>query len=178
MQAAHGKPAREGAWPERRLHFRFLQAPSAVRQTPDGSAAALELCANELATDATGAQRAQLTGETSTIPAQLVLKSVGYFGAPLPGVPFDASRGVVPNELGRVLEGRGGAAAAVAGLYVAGWLKRGASGIIGTNLVDAEQTAGCVAEDAERLMAARSGARDPNALQALLFVCPECACAT
>jgi len=73
------------------------------------------------------------TGEFETIPADLVLRSVGYQSVPLPGVPFDAATMTVPNEAGRVVGGE-------PGQYVAGWLKRGPSGVIGTNKSDAAET--------------------------------------
>lgn len=69
-----------------------------------------------------------------------VLKSIGYRSIPVPGLPFDAERGVVPNRMGQVLESVAADAPAVPGLFVVGWLSRGPSGIIGTNLADAEQT--------------------------------------
>jgi len=89
--------------------------------------------------------RAVPTGEHETLPAQLVLKSVGYTGVALAGLPFDERRGVVPNERGRVLDGAGGAP--LPGLYVAGWIKRGASGVIGTNKADAMETVASLLED-------------------------------
>lgn len=91
----------------------------------------------------------------------MLLRSVGYRGVPVPGIPFDSGRGVVPNALGRVQDS--GTGANVKGVYVAGWLKRGPQGIIGTNLVDAEQTARCVVEDlayVERPPPARSDIAD------------------
>jgi ferredoxin--NADP+ reductase len=77
------------------------------------------------------------TGEYETIPAQMVLRSVGYQSVPLPGVPFDERSHTVPNAEGRVL-GPGGAP--LPGEYVSGWLKRGPTGVIGTNKSDAAQT--------------------------------------
>ncbi len=76
------------------------------------------------------------TGEFETIPAGMVLRSVGYQSVPLPGVPFDTSTMTVPNEGGRVLDPSG----VRAGQYVAGWLKRGPTGVIGTNKSDAAET--------------------------------------
>ncbi len=90
--------------------------------------------------------RAVPTGEHETLPAQLVLKSVGYTGVALPDLPFDERRGVVTNDRGRVLEAPGGPA--VTGVYVAGWIKRGASGVIGTNKADAMETVAALTEDA------------------------------
>ena len=75
---------------------------------------------------------------------QLLLKSVGYRGCAMEGVPFDGKQGIVPNVMGRVTGSDG---SVVPGLYVTGWIRRGPQGIIGTNILDAGQTAGCVAED-------------------------------
>jgi ferredoxin--NADP+ reductase len=74
------------------------------------------------------------TGEFETIPAGLVLRSVGYQSVPLPGVPFDTATMTVPNQAGRITGGDG------AGQYVAGWLKRGPTGVVGTNKSDAAET--------------------------------------
>lgn len=97
-----------------------------------------------------------------TIPAQLILVSIGYKSLPVPGLPFDSRKGIVPNEAGRVLSPAAPAAPVApsgagqkcwagnkyeAGLYVCGWLKRGPTGIVGTNLVDAGETVQCLAED-------------------------------
>ncbi|HZW99859.1 MAG TPA: FAD-dependent oxidoreductase [Trueperaceae bacterium] len=101
--------------------------------------------------DVDGQVRAVSTGEHETLPAQLVLKSVGYTGLPLPDLPFDERRGVVPNEAGRVLDAPGGTP--LPGLYVAGWIKRGASGVIGTNKADAMESVAALVED----LAAESG---------------------
>ena len=84
------------------------------------------------------------------IPAQFVLRSIGYHGRPLPGVPFDQRTGTVPNDAGRVV-GRHGP---VPGLYAAGWIKRGPTGVIGTNRLDAAETVNALADDARA--AARS----------------------
>jgi ferredoxin--NADP+ reductase len=75
----------------------------------------------------------------------MVLRSVGYRGLPLAGVPFDTRRHVIPNERGRLLMEPAGAP--VPGQYVAGWIKRGPTGIIGTNKADAAETAAAVLED-------------------------------
>jgi len=77
------------------------------------------------------------TGETYSVPAQLIVRSVGYRGTPIDDVPFDSRRNVIPNDEGRVLPDTG---VPIKGLYVAGWIKRGPSGIIGTNKKDAAAT--------------------------------------
>ncbi len=84
------------------------------------------------------------TGEFETVSAQMVLRSVGYQSVPLPGVPFDPRASVVPNALGRVLGDDG---LPLPGEYVAGWLKRGPTGVIGTNKSDAAETIRCLLED-------------------------------
>jgi ferredoxin--NADP+ reductase len=84
------------------------------------------------------------TGQLETLDAQMVLRSVGYQSVPLPGVPFDPRASVVPNELGRVLGPDG---SPLPGEYVAGWLKRGPTGVIGTNKSDAAETVRCLLED-------------------------------
>ena len=84
------------------------------------------------------------TGEFETLSAQMVLRSVGYQSVPLPGVPFDPRASVVPNALGRVLGEDG---SPLPGEYVAGWLKRGPTGVIGTNKSDAAETVRCLLED-------------------------------
>jgi ferredoxin--NADP+ reductase len=76
-------------------------------------------------------------GARSTVPAELVVRAIGYLPLPLPGLPFDMARAVVPNQDGRVLGADG---LPLAGHYVAGWLKRGPSGVIGTNKSDAAET--------------------------------------
>ncbi|WP_406450911.1 FAD-dependent oxidoreductase [Streptomyces sp. NBC_01622] len=88
------------------------------------------------------------TGQLEDIEAQLVLRSVGYRGVPLDGLPFDAELGIVPQRAGRVLrEGR-----AAPGEYVAGWIKRGPTGVIGTNRPDAKETVTSLLEDAPTLV--------------------------
>ena len=85
------------------------------------------------------------TDEREVIPCGLVLRSVGYRGVPIPGVPFDEARATIPNEAGRVLDDAG---AVVPGLYCAGWIKRGPSGVIGTNKKDATETVELLLDDA------------------------------
>ncbi|MER8047951.1 FAD-dependent oxidoreductase [Streptomyces sp. NPDC094032] len=98
------------------------------------------------------------TGRYEEIEAGLVLRAVGYRGAPLPGLPFDEARGTVPHAAGRVL--RDGAVSP--GEYVAGWIKRGPTGVIGTNRPCAKETAASLLADAPAL-AGRRVAEDPVA---------------
>ena len=93
-------------------------------------------------------QKATKTGEEFEISAGLVFRSIGYKGLGLPGLPFDADRGVVPNEKGRVLNTDGSQAS---GLYTSGWIKRGPSGVLGTNKPCSTETIKCLLEDTATL---------------------------
>ena len=104
-----------------------------------------------------GQQSAQGTGEYLELQAGLVFRSIGYAGVPLPGVPFDEKRGVIPNQEGRVVTPSG---AAVRALYVAGWIKRGPSGVIGTNKPDSAQTAQHMLADAAANLERRGASRE------------------
>jgi ferredoxin--NADP+ reductase len=119
---------------------------------------------NELIADAGGRLAAVATDEREVIPCGLVLRSVGYQGVPLPGVPFENGRGTIPNEGGRVLDEDG---ARVAGVYCTGWIKRGPSGVIGTNKKDAAETAELLLEDARAgLLSGGAPAADVDSLLA------------
>ncbi len=91
--------------------------------------------------------RAVGTGETESLPCGLVFRSVGYRGIAMPGVPFDVRRGMFPNRDGRILDGE----VVIPGLYVAGWIKRGPSGVIGTNKPDSQETIAALLDDAAAL---------------------------
>ncbi|WP_412028988.1 FAD-dependent oxidoreductase [Deinococcus yunweiensis] len=121
---------------DRRIHLRFLVSPTEILDDGEGNVAGLKIERNTL--DDQG--NAVGTGEFEVLPVQMVLRSVGYKGVELPGVPFDARRGVIPNEGGRV-DGRPGE-------YTAGWIKRGPSGVIGTNRKDATDTVAHLLADA------------------------------
>ncbi len=104
-----------------------------------------------------GQQSAQGTGEYLELQAGLVFRSIGYAGVPLLGVPFDETRGVIPNQEGRVVTPSG---EAVRALYVAGWIKRGPSGVIGTNKPDSAQTAQHMLADAAANPERRGASRE------------------
>jgi ferredoxin--NADP+ reductase len=127
----------------RSVHLRFLTSPVAI--LGDDKVEAVEVVRNRLEADADGRIRAVLTDERETIPCDIVLRSVGYLGVGIPGVPFDASRGVIPNDGGRALDSNG---EPVPGTYCAGWIKRGPSGVIGTNKKDATETVELLLADA------------------------------
>jgi ferredoxin/flavodoxin---NADP+ reductase len=121
------------AGPGRKLRLRFWLRPVEILQSSSGTAGGLRLERTHLTPDGVF----EGTGEIETLDAQLVLRSVGYQSVPLDGVPFDSRSHTVPNAAGRVLDPAG---AALPGEYVAGWLKRGPTGVIGTNKADATQT--------------------------------------
>jgi ferredoxin/flavodoxin---NADP+ reductase len=135
-RAPEGKP--------RKLFLRFLVSPVAI--LGEGKVEGVEVVRNTLVADEHGQLRAVATGEREIIPCGIVLRSVGYRGVALPGVPFDESRGTIPNAEGRILDAAG---EPVPGLYCAGWIKRGPSGVIGTNKKDAVETVDRLLEDAE-----------------------------
>jgi len=126
-----GWAAREPAGHARRLVVRFWLRPVRVEGTGQVSGLTVERTRLDENGKLTG------TGELELIPAQMVLRSVGYQSVPLPGVPFDERSYTVPNAEGRVLRADG---LPLPGEYVAGWLKRGPTGVIGTNKSDAAQT--------------------------------------
>jgi ferredoxin--NADP+ reductase len=137
-RAPSGKP--------RRLVLRFLVSPLALTANGAGAVGALKLVRNRLVASATGTIQAQATEQTEELPVGLVFRSVGYRGVPLPGVPFDDKWGVVLNEKGRVLDPE--SKHPLAGEYTAGWIKRGPTGVIGTNKPDALETVSAMLEDA------------------------------
>lgn len=129
---------------KRRVVLRFLRSP--LRILGEGRVEAIELAVNELVADDDGWLSARPTSETETIDCSLVLRSIGYRGSPLPGVPFDDQRATISNIAGRVVDPD--TEETVPGVYTAGWIKRGPSGIIGTNKKCALETTALLLEDA------------------------------
>jgi ferredoxin--NADP+ reductase len=127
----------------KRLVIRFLVSPVELLAGADGGVAAMKLVKNELVLDAKGGIKPRATSAFEEIPAGLVFRSVGYKGVAVPGVPFREDWGVIPNEKGRVLDG----GQPVPGLYCGGWIKRGPTGVIGTNKPDALETVEAMLED-------------------------------
>jgi ferredoxin--NADP+ reductase len=128
----------------RTIELRFLRSPVAIKGTD--RVEAIEVVRNELYRDERGALRARpASEETETIACGLVLRSVGYRAVPLPDVPFDERSYILPNDRGRVLDPRTGEQ--VHGVYAVGWIKRGPTGILGTNKRDAEETVGQIVAD-------------------------------
>ncbi len=137
----------------KRLVLRFLVSP--VEIVGDERVEAIEVVRNRLEADASGALRAVPTDEREAIPCGLVFRSVGYRGVAIPDVPFDENRGTIRNEGGRVLDENG---KPLPGVYCAGWIKRGPSGVIGTNKKDATETIELLLEDVRTGRIAPKGA--------------------
>jgi ferredoxin--NADP+ reductase len=110
-----------------------------------GEVVAMRMVKNELYQTESGTMRPRATENFEDISVGLVFRSIGYRGVPIPGVPFHERWGVILNEKGRVLDLDNNEP--VLGEYTAGWIKRGPSGVIGTNKPDAAETAECMLED-------------------------------
>lgn len=143
VEILRGFAEREPEGKPRRIRLRFLVSPVEIHG--DGKVEAVTIGHNELYRDDSGALRPRDTGERETIECGLVLRSVGYKGKPVEGLPFDERRGLIPNQAGRVMEGGDGAE--VPRHYASGWIKRGPSGVIGTNKKDAQETVSALLED-------------------------------
>ena len=127
LQGYIGRELRPG---HRRIVFRFRTSPIEI-----GGSERVEkivLGQNELVSDDSGRVVAKDTGAREELPVQLVVRSVGYRGVPTDGLPFDERSGTIPNTAGRVDGSRNE--------YVVGWIKRGPSGVIGTNKKDSQET--------------------------------------
>jgi ferredoxin--NADP+ reductase len=142
LEVLRGYAGREPEGKPRLLRLRFFLSPVAI--LGDGKVEAIELVRNRLEEDADGRLVAVPTDERETVPCGLVFRSVGYRGIPVPGVPFDERRATMRNDCGRVLGEDG---EPVPGVYCTGWIKRGPTGIIGTNKKDAAETTALLLED-------------------------------
>ena len=139
---------REPTGKSRRLTLRFMVSPVELIGDGAGGVAALRLVRNVLYATSTGALQPRATDQFENLPAGLVFRSVGYRGVPVPGVPFNDSWGVILNDKGRVLDPD--TKQPIVGEYTAGWIKRGPTGVIGTNKPDAAETVECMFEDLAR----------------------------
>ena len=157
MEVLREFAARDPAGRPRLIRFRFLRSPVEIKG--EGKVEAVELVRNRLEEE-NGRLVAVPTGEHETLACGLVFRSVGYRGIGLPDVPFDERRGTILNEGGRVVgEER---------TYCAGWIKRGPTGIIGTNKKDATETINLLLEDIEEGRVQHREDATPDAVEALL----------
>jgi ferredoxin--NADP+ reductase len=155
--------ARPAAGKRRRIVLRFLASPIEIVGEGNGVRSVV-LGRNALKPSESGSLRAVPTGEIEQIEAGLVLRAIGYRGVALPGVPFDERSATIPNEGGRVVGPNG----VRIGEYAVGWIKRGPSGVIGTNKKDAPETVDALLEDlaAGRLLSPADP--DPERVEELL----------
>jgi ferredoxin/flavodoxin---NADP+ reductase len=153
-----GYAAREPFGKPRRIVLRFLVSP--VEILGEERVEGIRIVHNELVEDETGAVRARATDVTEELDCGLVFRSIGYRGTRVEGVPFDESRCVIPNDRGRILERTGE--------YAVGWIKRGPTGIIGTNKRDAQETVNVLLEDLDAGNLPAPSDPDPDTLEALL----------
>jgi len=145
---------------------RFLVSPVELIGDERGKVRGMRLERNRLVSSSTGAINAEGTGEFEALDAGLVFRSVGYRGVALPGVPFHERWGVIPNEKGRVLEPESNQA--VTGLYATGWIKRGPTGVIGTNKPDSVETVAAMLADLAAGAHLNPAEPDPRAAEALV----------
>jgi ferredoxin--NADP+ reductase len=154
--------ARELTGAPKRIVLKFFSSP--VRIEGDGKVERIVLGRNELVADG-GQMRAKATGEEETLEAGLVFRAVGYKGEPVGDLPFDERSGLIRNEAGRVTDDAG---AHLHGEYTAGWIKRGPSGVIGTNKKCATDTVTELLHDLTTGHLATPSNPDPAAIDALV----------
>ena len=155
---------REPAGKPRRVVLRFLRSPVAIHGHEEVEA--VEFVHNELDHGGEGQLIAKATGRHETLEAGLVFRSIGYRGVPIEGVPFDEWKGAIPNEEGRVIDPA--EQHAIPGEYVVGWIKRGPSGVIGTNKRDAQETVDHLLEDMAEGRLPEPADTDPAAIERLV----------
>jgi ferredoxin--NADP+ reductase len=136
IKVLRGYAEREPRGAKRRIVFRFRTSPIEIKG--DGRVESIVLGRNELVDD-NGRIAAKDTGEREEVPAQLVVRAVGYRGVPTPGLPFDDRNGTIPHTDGRIDGSRNE--------YVVGWIKRGPTGVIGTNKSDSQDTVDTLISD-------------------------------
>lgn len=145
----------------REIEFRFLLSPVEIRGA--GRVEEVEFDVNELVYE-DGVARVRPSGRREVISCDLLIRSIGYRGAPLPGVPFDERTGRIPNVAGRVTKSHGAAPSE----YCVGWIKRGPNGVIGTNRKCATETASALLSDHAEGAVGRPVNPDPEAVGELL----------
>ena len=137
IKVLRGYGERELKGAKRRIVFRFRTSPIEIKG--DGKVESIVLGRNELVRGEDGRVSARDTGEREDVPAQLVVRAVGYRGVPMPGLPFDDRSGTIPHTDGRI-EGS-------TNEYVVGWIKRGPTGVIGSNKSDSADTVATLLTD-------------------------------
>jgi len=156
---------REPEGKPRRLTLRFLVSPIELFAGEDGGVRTMRIEKNELVSDGERTSP-RGTGRTEDLPVDLVFRSVGYRGVHIDGIPFHERWGVIPNEAGRVTDPD--TAKPLPGMYVSGWIKRGPSGVIGTNKKDGTETATAMLEDVATSSVLAPTSPDPAAIDTLV----------
>jgi ferredoxin/flavodoxin---NADP+ reductase len=157
-----GYAARAPEGKRRRIVLRFLVSPLAL--LGDEHVEGIRICRNELRDEGSGL-RACTTETIEEIPCGIVFRSIGYRGIPLEGLPFDEAAGTIPHDGGRILDEQG---APLRGDYVVGWIKRGPTGIIGTNKRDAQETVDTLLADLDAGLLNEPADSSREALEELL----------
>jgi ferredoxin/flavodoxin---NADP+ reductase len=148
-----------------KIHMRFLVSPVEILGE-HGRVTEIKIERNELYMTEDGKQRPRGTGQYERLKVDMVLRAVGYNGIPLPNVPFDAKRGVIPNREGRIIDPD--SRHPVMGEYVVGWAKRGPTGVIGTNKPDAVETVKHMLEDVGYIAPIEDENREPTIAEAFI----------
>jgi ferredoxin/flavodoxin---NADP+ reductase len=163
VEILQGFAEQKGSGKPMRLTIRFLTSPVELQGDDDGHVRGLKLVRNELYTADGGSLRPRATDTHEVIPVDIVFRSVGYRGVPIDGIPFRDDWGIVPNDHGRVIDPDADGAP-VTGVYVSGWIKRGPSGVIGTNKPDAVETVNSMVADLEAGALLQPTDPDPESL--------------
>ena len=166
IEILQGYAIRKPEGKRRSLHVRFLVSPVEMIDDGQGRVGAIRLVRNRLVASSSGAISAESTGEFEEIHTGLVFRSVGYRGVALPDVAFDEQRGIIPNDHGRVIDP--GSGRPVPGVYVTGWIKRGPSGVIGTNKPDSVETVASMLADLDQDAHWRPQEPDAGSVDALV----------
>ena len=166
VEIVQGFAERKSEGKPRRLTIRFLVSPVELLGNDEGRVRSMRVVKNALYQTDTGTLRPKATDEFEEIPVDLVFRSVGYQGTPLPGLPFHDKWAVVLNVNGRVVQDD--TEKPVLGVYVSGWIKRGPSGVIGTNKPDAAETVRTMLEDLAAGSVLEPGDTDPASVADLV----------
>ena len=145
VEILDGYVGREPTGKSKKLHLRFLVSPVELYDDGKGGVGGMKIVKNELYASDDASLRPRATDRLEEIDVDMVFRSVGYRGVAVPDVPFHDDWGVVPNQKGRIIDME--SEQPLPGLYAAGWIKRGPSGVIGTNKPCAVETVACMLED-------------------------------
>lgn len=129
----------------KKLYIRFLASPIRIIGDENKNVKTLELVKNKLHKSDDGSLRPRPTNEREKLNVDMIFRSIGYHGTPLPRIPFNEKWGIIPNDNGRIIDPE--LQKHITGLYVTGWIKRGPTGVIGTNKTDSGETVECMMED-------------------------------